>query len=150
MTLLTQDQRLLDLKAGPNWSSFEKFRTEGANALESVKNGTVATLQTKTGQYRILSEQDFQTLLGLARDVDRLRGGLHMVVNAVRVVQKHPDESEGHDLLVSAVAILGALPELPTRNSFDPLLPESNDIDPDDEVTLDPDQIERPLSAHMA
>lgn len=150
MALITQEQRVLDLKAGPSWSSFDKFRNEGANALESVKDGTVATLQTKTGQYRVLAEQDFQALLGLARDVDRLRGGLRVVVKAVRIVQKHPDDSDGLNLLAEAVTMLGGLPELPTRGSFDQMLPEDNDMDPDDEVTLDPNQIERPLSAHTS
>lgn len=144
MALITQDPRVCDLKAGPSWSSFEKFRTEGANALESVKDGTVATLQTKTGQYRILEEHDFQKLLGLARDVERLRGGWRVVVHAVRVARKHPD-TDSLNMLLEAVTMLGNLPELPTRDGFAPLSPEGLDVDLDDEVTLDPAQIERPL-----
>ena len=139
-------EKSLNLQNGPNWTSFEKFRTEGGKALESVKSGTVATLNTKTGQYRILEEQDFQHLLGLARDVDRLRGGLRVISSSVRVVQKHPDV-ESIDLLIEAIAMLGGLPELPTRSSFEPLLPEDGiDVDEDDEVNLDPTTIKRPLN----
>lgn len=145
MSLATQDST--NLQNGPSWSSFEKFRTEGAKALESLKDGKVGTLQTKTGQYRILEERDFQKLLGLARDVERLRGGLRVVVQAVRVVQKHRDD-DTLKLLADAVTMMGSLPELPTRDNFDPLLPEGIEVEPDDEVDLDPAEIERPLDAH--
>jgi len=46
--------------------------------------------------------------------------------------------------------MLGDLPELPTRNSFDRLVPENFDLDEDDEVMLDPDEIERPLQSENA
>lgn len=147
MSLLTKDPTSINLQHGPSWSSFEKFRTEGARSLESIKDGTVATLHTKTGQYRIVEEHDFQELLGLARDVARLRGGLRLVMQAVRVVQEHPN-SATLEMLATSVTMAGDLPELPTRSNFDHLSPEDGDVDPDDEVTLDPDQIERPLSNH--
>lgn len=137
------------LRIGANWTSFEKFRLQGAEALSSIANGAIATLQTKTGQYRIIEESDFQAMYGLARDVDRLRGGLRVVILAVRVAQKHPDQ-ETLDLLAEALATLEDLPELPTRNSFDRLVPENFDLDEDDEVMLDPDEIERPLQSESA
>ena len=41
--------------------------------------------------------------------------------------------------------MLGGLPELPTRSSFGPLMPEDGiDVDEDDEVNLDPNTIKRP------
>lgn len=145
ITMTIGVEKSVNLQNGPNWPSFEKFRTEGVKALESVKCGTVATLNTKTGQYRILEEKDFQHLLGLARDVDRLRGGIRVISRSVRVVQKHRDV-ESIDLLIEAIAMLGSLPELPTRNSFEPLMPEGDiDVDEDDEVNLDPTTIKRPL-----
>lgn len=143
--MLIKEPTSIKLQQGPSWPSFEKFRNEGAKSLESIKDGTVATLHTKTGQYRIVEEHDFQELLGLARDVARLRGGLSLVMKAVRVVQKHPD-NDSLELLATSVTMLGDLPELPTRSNFDYLSPEDEDIDLDDEVTLEPDQIERPLS----
>ena len=107
MPLTTQDST--DIQSGPSWPSFEKFRTEGAKALETLKKGKVATLHTKTGQYRILEEHDFQKLLGLARDVERLRGGMRILMQTVRVVQKHPDV-ESLNLLAETVTMLGSLP----------------------------------------
>lgn len=144
MSALTNTQAVFSLQPGPNWSSFEQFRTSGAGALGSIVSGHVATLQTKTGQYRILTEQDFQKLYGLARDVERLRGGLNCVFDAVRVVQKHGDQ-ESLNLLVSTVSMVGNIPVLPTRSDFGPLMPEGFELYPDDEVELDPAKIVRPL-----
>lgn len=137
------------LRNGANWTSFEKFRLQGAEALSLIANGVIATLQTKTGKYRIIEESDFQAMYGLARDVDRLRGGLRVVISAVRVAQKHP-EQETLNLLAETVAMMGDLPELPTRNSFERLVPENFDWDEEDEVMLDPDEIERPLQSENA
>jgi hypothetical protein len=144
MTSMTPTPEELDLKAGPSWSSFEKFRAEGAKALLSVRGGAIASLQTKTGQYRILAENDFQTLLGLARDAERLRGGLRVVVKAVRVVQNHPD-TDSLSLLSEAVTMLSELPELPTRGRFTSLAPEGLEVDLDDEAILDAAQIQHSL-----
>ena len=63
----------------------------------------------------------------------------------VRVAQKHPD-TESLNLLLEVVTMLGNLPLLTLSEGFPPLSPEGLDVDPDDEVTLDPNQIERPLS----
>ena len=149
MLTKNNQRRPFSLRLGQSWQSFEKFRTEGAKALQSVKDGSVATLNTKTGQYRIIEEHDFQTMYGLARDVDRLRSGLRMVTVAVRAAQKHPDQ-ENLEVLAEAVAMLGELPELPTRETFEPLSPETSDIDENDEVILDPNEIERPFNAETS
>lgn len=145
MTTIVQDSVSFELRVGAQWSSFEKFRTDGAKSLESVKNGTIAILQTKKGQYRIIEERDFQHMLGLARDVDRLRQGLRVLRQSVRIVQKHRD-TDSINLLIEYVDTLGTLPELPIRNKFDTLLPESKEVDTEDEVDLNPDLIVRPFN----
>lgn len=138
----------LSLACGPSWKSFEQFRSEGAKALSPVQKGKVAILHTKTGQYRILEESDFQKLYGLARDVERIQGGLRMVYKAVRAVEKNQDE-ETMEVLMESINLLGNFPELPTRSTWDDLTPEDLDstVD-DDEVTLSPEDIERPLEAN--
>ncbi|HEY9706219.1 MAG TPA: hypothetical protein V6C58_27530 [Allocoleopsis sp.] len=147
MSLINQETQELELKLGAYWPSFEQFRKEGANALESVKDGTIATLQTKSGQYRILAEKDFQKLYGLARDIERLSGGLRVVVSAIRAVQKHPD-TETINVLLESVNLIGNMPALPTRKSFEPLQPEGfeDEDNDDDEYILDPKLINRPLN----
>jgi hypothetical protein len=146
--MLTQSSTTQTLKLAPgeHWHSFEQLRTAGVNALNKVTPGTVGTLQTKNGQYRLLTETDFQHLVGLAGDVERLQQGLNVVMRAVRVVQNHPEDSDTLALLVETVTMLGKIPTvLPTRSSFPPLELEHIAVEPDDEVTIDPAQIQRPL-----
>jgi hypothetical protein len=71
MAIAKKQARELSLRVGQTWKSFEQFRIEGAKTLSSVKDRVIATLHTKSGQYRIIEEHDFQTLYGLARDVVR-------------------------------------------------------------------------------
>lgn len=133
MLAANKEQKTLNLRQGQSWSSFEKFRTLGASALNSVKEGTVASLQTKSGQYRILCEQDYQTLYGQACEVERWRSSWRVIVSAVRAVQKHPD-SETINVLIESINLMKDLPELPTRERFDPLEPEGIEIEDSDEV----------------
>ncbi len=144
--MLTQTFPSIQLTPTAHWNSFEQFRTSGANALTNITPGTVGTLHTKTGQYRILTEADFQHLLGVASDVERLQKGLNVVMRAVRVVQNHPQDSDTLALLVETVAMLGSMPTvLPTISSFPPLTPEDIIVDSEDEVILSPEVIQRPL-----
>ena len=137
MLSMYPNSEALNFHLGQSWSSFEQFRTDGAKALAKIQNGAIATLQTKTGQYRILAEQDFQHLLGLASDVDRLRGGLRVLTLAIKAAQTHP-APETLEVLEASVALLGSLPELPVRTKFEALLPENEALEADDEVILDP------------
>jgi hypothetical protein len=148
MQLSNENQQLLSLKQGPIWPSFEQFRKEGSKGLESVKNGEIATLKTKSGQYHILEAKDFQKLYGLARDVERLSGGLRVVISAIRAVQKHHDE-ETLKVLLESVHIMGNLPELPTRENFAPLVPEGFEMEEDEEgeYILDPKELQRLINS---
>lgn len=133
----------VSLSQGPFWPSFEQFRTQGNGALQSVTPGQVGTLVTKGGQYRILAESDFQSLYGLARDVERLRNGLRVVIATARAAQLHPGEAT-MEALTEAVMILGDLPVLPTRSQFEALKPEGFVLDPEDEVELNPEALRSP------
>lgn len=145
MQITTDSQKPLELRPDKSWQSFEQFRTEGAKGLKEIKEGAIATLITKTGQYRIIEEHDFQQLYGLARDVARIRQGLRLIIPAVRAIQKHPDP-ENIELLLQIVAY-SQFSELPTRDNFEPLVPENIFSYEDDEVTINPTEIDRPLDA---
>jgi hypothetical protein len=132
----------LDFQPGPFWSSFEQLRASGQTALEPIRSSVVGSLITKSGQYRILAEDDFQRVLGLAREVQRLQRGMRLVVTAVRAVQHHRDDYT-ISTLVEAAAAFGEIPALPTMDRFAPLQPEDIDVNPDDEVILDPVELER-------
>ncbi|PNW43907.1 UNVERIFIED_CONTAM: hypothetical protein BEN50_13205 [Euhalothece sp. KZN 001] len=146
MLELNQEQSPTKLKMVRSWKSFEEFRKAGAKALEPIKNGSIATLKTGTGNYRVISEEDFQKLYGLACDVDRLQGGLSVVLTAARAVQKHNDP-ETVQVLVQTIKMMGNLSALPTRQEFDHPQLETSDseIEADDEIIDDPSLLERPV-----
>jgi hypothetical protein len=78
----------------------------------------VATLVGKQGMFRILRDDDFQRLLGLASEVHRVRGGVRVVVQAARVVAKHKDQ-DSVELLIRTVSMLGESPVLPEREGHE-------------------------------
>jgi len=144
--MVTQKQPSIQLTPTVHWNSFEQFRKSGASALTSVTPGTVGTLRSKTGQYRILTEVDFQHLLGVANEVERSQHGLNVVMRAVRVVQNHPQDSDTLALLAETVAMLGTMTTvLPTISSFPPLTLEDIIVDSEDEVILSAELIQHPL-----
>jgi hypothetical protein len=143
----------LALTQGPHWGSFEKFRVQGQDALKTITPGAVGTLVTKSGSFRVLRDEDFQRLYGLARDVDRIRRGMRVILTAARTVQQHPDSPSSVETLIEAALLLGDSPVLPTRESFEPLLPEetgtqrgSAAADDEDEVEIDPAAVRRPYA----
>jgi hypothetical protein len=110
-----------DFAPGPEWSSFEKFRLSGGTALDAITNGRVATLQVKSNKFRILKDDDFQRLLGLATEVHRLKRGITIVVQAAKIVAKHPEDQDGIQLLFQSASLLGEsniLPECDGHEAF--------------------------------
>jgi hypothetical protein len=143
------DDRLTQIQLSPSqhWHSLEQFRTADANEIYKITPGTVGILQTDQESYRILNEKDFQKLLGLAGEVDRLQQDLTVITKAIRAVHNHPQDNDANVLLMEAVAMLEQMSAaLPTRSNFPPLELEDLAIDQDDEVILDPAQIQRPLN----
>jgi len=61
------------LRPGPVWASFEQFRMAGPSGPESVGGGQVGTLRTKGGLFRLIRDEDFQLLVGLASEAKRLQ-----------------------------------------------------------------------------
>lgn len=104
---------------GPEWPSFEKFRLSGGTALEAITNGSVATLQVKSNRFRILRDDDFQRLLGLASEVHRLKRGIAIVVQAAKVVAKHPEDQDGIQLLLQSASLLSESNILPERDGHE-------------------------------
>ena len=106
------------LTQGPYWASFEQFRTSGSTSLEGIRAGMVATLNSKSATYRILRDDDFLKLLGLASEVHRIKNGITFVVKAAKIVAKHKDQ-ESIELLIQSVSMLGESRVLPERDGHD-------------------------------
>jgi hypothetical protein len=135
----------LALTQGAMWPSFEQFRTQGSAALQQITPGRVGTLITKQGQYRILAESDFQHLYGLARDIERLRGGIRVVIATARAAKIHPDEAT-FEALMEAVMFMGELPASSRSDNFESLQSEGHEGgDASKEEEIDLDNIPRPL-----
>ena len=103
------------LVPGPSWNSFEQFRKGNNAALEAIPKHGVATLRSKIGTFRVLREEDFQRLFGLASEIHRLKGGLKLIISAARVYSKFRDD-EHEALLMEAVSAFAGSPVLPERD----------------------------------
>jgi|GEM_PF-1284494 len=140
------------LMPGPSWGSFEKFRVQGAGALSQIKPGAVGILTSQGRQFRVMHENDFQQIIGLARESDRARQGLRVIHAAVRTVQEHPGQSS-LNTLVEAALLLSESPVLPTRRRFELLQPERGEqwaddaAGEEDEVELNPKAVRRPFES---
>ena len=102
------ETRSSQLRPGPNWASFEQFRMAGPGGPESVGGGQVGTLRTKGGVFRLLRDEDFQLLVGMASEAKRLQGGLTTMVHAAKVVRDHPSSSSAVELLLHLATEYGS------------------------------------------
>jgi hypothetical protein len=80
----------------------------------------VATLNGKSALYRILRDEDFQKLLGLASEVHRIKDGVAFVAKAAKIVARHKDQ-DSIELLIQSVSMLGDSRVLPERHGHDQL-----------------------------
>lgn len=104
---------------GPEWPSFEQFRVAGTSGLESITIGCVATLQVKAKTFRILRDDDFQRLVGLASEVHRLKQGITFVLKAAKMVAKYPNDPDSIELLYQSASLLSESSMLPERDGHD-------------------------------
>jgi hypothetical protein len=133
-----------NLTPGPYWPSFEQFRTAGSTALESIRPGMVGTLSGKTAAIRLLRDDDFQRLCGLASEVHRLKSGVTFLIQAARVVAKHQDK-ESIEMLVRCASMLGESGVLPEREGHGKFELTAEDFaDSPDSGDIDVDNIPRP------
>ena len=133
------------LVPGPTWTSFEQFRRGGGGALEEIPAHGVGTLRGKTGTFRVIREDDFQRLLGLATDIHRLQKGLSFVIQAAKVVAKHPDR-EHVQLLIQSASLIAGSSVLPVRDGHEgfQLTAEEEAEQSSDDFDLQTDEIPRP------
>jgi hypothetical protein len=131
------------LMPGPEWASFEQFRTRGSSALDPVGGGRVGTLRTKADVFRVLSDEDFQSLVGLASEVERLKSGLTTIVHAIKVVRENPASLSAVELLLHVATQYAGTPELPGRRRHEPAIPEAGPVPEDDEVIVDPAEVRK-------
>jgi hypothetical protein len=126
------------LRPGPVWASFEQFRMAGPSGPESVRAGQVGTLRTKGGLFRLIRDEDFQLLVGLASEAKRLQGGLTTMVHAAKVIRDHPSSPSAVELLLHLATEYGASDASHLRHALD-----APPIEEDDEVIVDATELKR-------
>jgi hypothetical protein len=106
----------------------------------------VATLRGKSATFRILRDDDFQKLLGLASEVYRIRNGITVVAQAAKVVAKHKDQ-ESIELLIRSVSMLGESSVLPERDGHERFEITAKEIadNAEDDFSVNAVKIPRPL-----
>src|ERR1019366_956622 len=134
------------LVPGPEWRSFEQFRVAGSSALEGITVGSVATLQVKSKTFRILRDDDFQRIVGLASEVHRLKQGITLVVTAARVVAKYPNDPDSIQLLYRSASLLSESSMLPEREGHDifHITPEEAEEHKEEGFNIPASEIPRP------
>lgn len=130
--------RSSQLRPGPVWASFEQFRMAGPGGPESIGGGQVGTLQTKGGLFRLIRDEDFQLLVGLASEAKRLQGGLTTMVHAAKVIRDHPSSPSAVELLHHLATEYG-----PSDANHPSQRPEETPIAEDDEVIVDAAELKR-------
>lgn len=142
---MTDDR--LNLKPGPQWSSLEALQGSGEATLASVKGGVVARLTTESGAYRLLADDDFQALLGLAQDVNRLSTAVSYLVAAAQAGNGLPNQEALQELL----ALVKDVPELAAQQAHETIAPEQEISDSDrDGVITDPAELRAALDVQGA
>ena len=132
------DTRPSALRPGPVWSSFEQFRMAGPAGPESVGGGQIGTLRTKGGLFRLIRDEDFQLLVGLASEAKRLQGGLTTMVHAAKVIRDHPSSSSAVELLLHLATEYGT-----SDASHPSQTPDASPVAEDDEVIVDAAELKR-------
>lgn len=114
------------LRPGPVWDSVEDLLQGGEGSLKGVASGVVASLRSPVGRFRLLSEDDFQALYGVARDVRRVAAELDAVRQAAR---DGVDADTVQGLVATLVELADGLGALPVRTGHESLEPEGLDLD---------------------
>lgn len=126
----------LSLVSGPRWSSLEEMIAAGEEAVSSLNRGAVGGLTTDSGTYRVLAEDDFQTLLGLAQDVSRLSTAVNDLVAAAQVASEQQDDDSLRELIAAASQVRD-VPALALRQGHAALVHEHMQFNDDDGLITD-------------
>lgn len=142
-TTHSNSQWTLGFSSGPSWSSFDQLKNAGASALSGIQPGCVGTVSTKSGIYTILNAADFQRLLGLATEINRLRTGVRLVLSSARFFRKHRDQ-ESINLLIESAEMLAESSVLPERTGHDEFVISLKELEENNGEDLDLQNIPRP------
>jgi hypothetical protein len=104
----------LELQPGPDWASFEQFRLSGVDGLrEDLGPDQVGRLNVKGDEFVIMRSEAFTRIYGAAQEIDRLSHQLHLIQQAVQLVE----ETHGSQMAIDHLRDLAAqIPESALRH----------------------------------
>jgi len=155
MTLLdvaeTDQSKELDLRAGPNWRSFEQFRIERpADIRDQLHPDSIGRLSIKNDEFVIMHAATFNMIYGLARAASWLSGNLVLVRQAAQLVHKTSTNEVAvqhlRDLVFRLADVVGQPQEKQHPLRFDSG-ESAGDSDSSGEFELDPGRLRRSTRA---
>jgi hypothetical protein len=98
------------LQPGPYWASFEQFRLSGVDGLrEDLGPDQIGKLKVKGEEFVIMRGESFNRLYGASLEIDRLNHQLHLIRQAVELV----NEARGsHKAIEHLRDLVDQVPEL--------------------------------------
>ncbi|GAC1406192.1 MAG: hypothetical protein NVSMB52_19760 [Chloroflexota bacterium] len=98
-------QRAVDLQSGPCWTSFEQFRLSGVDGVrEQLGPNQIGRLSVKGDEFVFMRSETFNNLYGLAQEIDRFSHQIHLIRQAVELLQ----QNRGSDVAIEHVSDLVA------------------------------------------
>ncbi|GAA0510171.1 hypothetical protein [Deinococcus depolymerans] len=138
MTIQRQITAPLNFHVGPIFEKFEDIRVGAAQKLFEVREGTVGILKLRQKQYRILAEEDYQLLYGMAKDAELLSKEISLVLQAAVVVGESDTEASRTMLKMAALQVKEKI-RLTTLDGSAPADPfdfDLGDFDEDDSLDM--------------
>ena len=139
MLQVRSPQTLLHESREHVFKSFEQLRKAGAAKFSSLTIGMVGRLSVKGDNYRILTEQDFQRLVGAMATSELLQNQLKMVVHVAITYVKHEDDST-REALRSAITTVIESPGISRADGHDDPSFEGFDAD-EEEYVFDAEEL---------
>lgn len=141
-------QQGVDLRPGPHWGSFERFRVNGVDGLlNALQEDQVGTLDVKNRQFVLLQAGAFQRLLGMASDADHLSHSLHALLQAVALLRETDGSQAALEHVYELADLFAPLASPPPTRSRELVFDADEQCDvpiEDLNFELDPAKVPRP------
>ena len=129
---------------GPVWKSFEQFCRGDEAALNNIPDHGVGVIVHEITHFRIMREDDFQRLIGLAAEVQRILQAFNIALQNAKAAAQHPDNDHMERFIKSATS-LGDNLVFPTCDGLGQYQLTQDEIDTQDVEEFDLSEIPRPL-----
>ena len=128
---------------GPVWKSLEQFCRGDEAALNNIPDHGVGVIVHEITHFRIMREDDFQRLIGLATEVQRIQQAFNIALQNAKAAAQHPDNDHMERFIKSATS-LGDNLVFSTRDGLGQFQLTQDEISAQDVEDLDFEEISQP------